>query len=91
MSRDKLLARRIEVEVEKLVLHGLTSMDSNGIARAMERKIVELVHEQVSREPIAENKEVPRINLEQFAISPNAGAERIGEQVARIGCGGLVR
>lgn len=84
MRTDKSGIRRLEIEVEKLILHGLTSADAELIGIAMERKIVEMVNRQGSLEPTTENKEVPLITIEPFAINPSSGPERIGAQVARV-------
>ena len=79
----------IEVIIEELQLHGFTPADGPRIAGAMQRELTRLFTEQGVPPRLTRGGEITRLDGGSFDVSPNAGTERIGLQVARTLYGGF--
>ncbi len=82
---------RIELHIEELTLHGFASGDRHLIAEAVERELARLFAERGVPPSFSAELSLGRLDAGSFQVSPGAGAEAVGAQVARSLYGGFGR
>ncbi len=73
----------IELNIDKLVLHGFSPGDRHRIGAAVERQLTQMLTEQGMPATLSQGGDMPHINGGTFNAAPNAKADTIGSQVAR--------
>ena len=79
----------LELEIEEIVLEGYSSADRRAVARAVERELARLFAVEGVPPSLFRGGEVPDIDAGGFEAASEAGAEKLGAQVARSVYGGL--
>jgi len=85
------MVRRIEVDIEELVLHGFAPGDRHRIAEAVEQELSRLLADRGVPESLERGGEVASVDGGAFEVAPGSRAEVVGAQVARAVYGGLRR
>lgn len=81
----------VRLRIDELVLHGFPASDRYRIAAAVETELARLLAEQGVPPGLAKGKSVPVLDTGSIRLSPDAGPQRIGTQIARSLFGGLSR
>ena len=79
----------LEIEIEEMVLQGYPSADRHAIARAVERELARIFAEEGVPPSLSQRGEMAHIDAGGFEAAAEAGAEKVGAQVARSVYGGL--
>ncbi len=73
----------IELNINKLVLHGFSPHDRHRIGAAVERQLTQMLTEQGIPSSLSHGGEHSHLDGGTFNIAPNAKAGTIGSQVAQ--------
>ena len=85
------MVRRIEVNIEELVLHGFSPDDRYSIGEAVEHELSRLLADRGVPESLAEGGEIVSVDGAAFEVAPRSRAEAVGAQVAQAVYGWLRR
>ena len=77
------MKQKVNLHIEKLVLHGFSPGDRYRIGEAVELELTRLITEQGIPSSLSQAGELARMNGGTFKVSPNSRAEVIGAQVAQ--------
>lgn len=80
----------IELHIDELVLHGFNPADRRRIGEAVERELTRLLGEQ-GPSGGAGDVQISRLDGGSITLSPGAGPETVGAEIARSVCGALRR
>jgi hypothetical protein len=83
--------KRVEIEIEELVLNGFAPADRLHIAESIKGELVRLIGERGVEELAGRRAAVAKLDAGSFHVAPNANAEGIGKQAARSVEGALAR
>lgn len=83
--------KKIDLHIEKLVLHGFADGDRYRIAEAVERELARLLAEKGVPQSLAEGGVIDRLDGGEFKVTHGSRPEATGAQVARAVYGGLSR
>jgi hypothetical protein len=83
--------KRIELNIDELVLHGFPYKDRLHIGRAVERELSRMISRQGMPPKGMEAREVHRMDGGAFQVTSNAKPKAIGTQVAQAVYRGLNR
>ncbi len=83
--------KKIDLHIERLVLHGFAQRDRYRIAEAVERELSRLLAEQGLPQSLAEGGVIDRLDGGEFKLTHGSRPESTGAQVARAVYGGLSR
>jgi hypothetical protein len=81
----------VELRIEELVLHGFEPGDRHRIGDSVERALTRLFAERGVPPSLTNGGEVPRLDVGSFHLAVGAGAEAVGDQIARAVYEGLNR
>lgn len=81
----------VRLHIDDLIIDGAIVGDRQRIARAIERELERLITERGVPAALSESGAMPRLDGGQFELTPGAGPDRIGRQVARSVYRGLSR
>lgn len=73
----------IELHIEKLVLHGLSSSDRHRIGRAVELELARLFTERGLPSALSQDRNFAQVDSGTFNVTPNAKTATIGTQIAQ--------
>lgn len=79
----------IELNIEKMVLHGFKPGDRNRIGHAVERELGRLFSEQGVPSSVSRAREIAGINGGTINVKQNSRAEVIGTRIAQSLYGGF--
>lgn len=77
------MKQKVDLHIEKLVLHGFAPGDRHRIGQAVELELTRLITEQGIPSSLRRDGELARVNGGTINVSPNSRAEVIGGQVAQ--------
>ena len=83
--------KRIEVNIDELVLHGFAPRDRHRIKAAVERELGRLLGEQGAPAALTQSHELATLDGGTVEVAPGSPADAVGTQVARALYGGLNR
>ena len=86
-----MMVRRIEVDIEELVLHGFSPGDRYRIGEAVERELTRLLADRDVPQSLECGGEIANIDGGAFEVAQGSRAEAVGAQVAKAVYGGLGR
>lgn len=85
----------IRLHIEELVLHSFAPNDRYAIADAVERELSRLLaadFDNAGLPPaLADSSGRPRVDAGNFQVTPGAGGDSIGAQIAQAVHGGIVK
>lgn len=81
--------KRVEVEIEELVLNGFGFADRLRIADSIKEELARAISERGMERPAGLRADVAKLDAGSFHVAPNANADGIGKQVARTVHGAL--
>lgn len=84
-----MMVRRIEVDIEELVLHGFKSGDRYRIGEAVEQELARMFADEGIPEPLEGGREVVSMDGGMFEVAEGSRAEVVGAQVAKAVYGGM--
>lgn len=74
---------RVEIEIDKLVLHGFDYQDHKRIGMALEHELDRLVKDNRVLERFTKGAEIPEIVVPSFSVPTDMNPRTIGIEVAR--------
>ena len=83
------MARRIELNIEELVLHGFAPGDRYSIGEAVEQELVRMLADQGVPQSLAGGGEIASVDGGAFEVMQGSRAQVVGAQVAKAVYGGL--
>jgi hypothetical protein len=81
--------RRIEVEIEELVLHGFDPRDRHSIGKAVRSELSRLLTEGGVPSSLGHAGNVPHLDGGSFGVRRGTTPKAVGSQVARAVYGGM--
>jgi hypothetical protein len=85
------MVRRIEVDIEELVLHGFAPGDRYRIGEAVEQELSRLLADRGVPESLEGGREVASVDGGAIEVATGSKAEAVGVRVAKAVYGGLGR
>jgi hypothetical protein len=73
----------VELHIKELVLHGFAPGDRFAITKAVELELTRLLAEQGVPLPLTRERNITQLDAGAFDVTPDAGADAIGTEVAR--------
>lgn len=74
---------KVNIEIEKLVLHGFNYHDHKRISTALEQELAKLIREKGLPENFTKKEEIPWIDAPSFNAPADMNPNNIGTYVAR--------
>jgi hypothetical protein len=81
--------KNIELNIEELVLHGLSPGDRHRIGEAVEQELTRLLADRGVPQSLERGGEIASVDGGAIEVATGSRAEAIGAQVARAVYGGL--
>ena len=81
--------KNIELNIEKLVLHGFSPGDRYRIGEAVERELTRLLADQGVPQSLERGREIANMDSGAFEVAAGSRADVVGAQVAKAVYGGL--
>jgi len=72
--------RRVEVEIQKLVLHGFAGVDGAAVGESVERALRSRLAN--AGAPFGDSRTIGRVDAPAIEVGPRASARKIGAAVA---------
>ncbi|NOR41697.1 MAG: hypothetical protein GQ572_00050 [Gammaproteobacteria bacterium] len=83
------MVRRIELNIEELVLHGFSPGDRYGIGEAVEHELTRLLGDRGVPQSLVQGGEIANMDGGAFEVAQGSRAQVVGAQVAKAVYGGL--
>ena len=84
-------ARKIELHIEELILHGFEPGNHHAIGEAVESELERLLTEGGLAEELTSGGEVPSIHADKINLASRESPVRLGHQIAKSVYGGIGR
>ena len=82
-------AKKIELNIEELVLHGFAPGDRHRIGEAVEQELTRLLADRGVPKSLERGREIAHVDGGAFEVAPGSRAQVVGVQVAKAVYGGL--
>ena len=83
--------RRIELEIEQLVLHGFSPADRDRIGEALRTELARQLTEHGAPKSLERGGRISQLDAGSFDVTPGSRADTVGNQVAQSVYQGLKR
>jgi len=86
-----MMVRRIELNIEELVLHGFSPGDRYRIGEAVEQELSRMFADQGVPQSLERGREIANMDGGAFEVATGSRAQVVGVEVAKAVYGGLGR